>query len=406
MSSSRRHPASLVARPRRHRLARGRLRRRSAASGSVPPSNPPVVDRRRASRPRRASRRRSSSSGSASSRASSSRSSTSPSRTATTPTPASTSSSRTRSTRTSSRSSARARSTSGSATGPASSRPPARASRSSTSRRSTGSSRTSCSPRPRPGSRKAADLKGKKIGTPGRYGSGWVMLQALLASAGLTTDDVEIVEYPDFTQEIAVEQGAVDAATGFANNEPVQLELHGEKAVVLHVDGVTPLPGPGPDRVDQDDRGQARRDRGLRRGDAPGDERDQGRPGGRSRGGDRGRARAGVVAGRPGGDPGRDDRVVDRADPGGPRARRDRPRRLDVVDHVHDRARDGQGAGHDRRARARGPAAGGRTDTTRGAGGGDRRRVRASIREIGYDWWPAATPVSGTRVIPPVQESV
>ncbi len=91
----------------------------------------------------------------------------------------------------------------------------------------------------------AADLKGKKIGTPGRYGSGWIMLQALLDSAGLTTDDVEIVEYPDFTQEAAVEQGAVDAATGFANNEPVQLELHGQPAVVLRIDDITPLPGPG-----------------------------------------------------------------------------------------------------------------------------------------------------------------
>ncbi len=91
----------------------------------------------------------------------------------------------------------------------------------------------------------AADLKGKRIGTPGRYGSGWIMLQALLESAGLTTDDVEIIEYPDFTQELAVEQGAVDAATGFANNEPVQLELNGETAVVLRIDDVTPLPGPG-----------------------------------------------------------------------------------------------------------------------------------------------------------------
>jgi NitT/TauT family transport system substrate-binding protein len=95
------------------------------------------------------------------------------------------------------------------------------------------------------GIKTAADLKGKKIGTPGRYGSGWVMLQALLGSAGLTTDDVEIIEYPDFTQELAVEQGAVDAATGFANNEPVQLERNGETAVVLRIDDVTPLPGPG-----------------------------------------------------------------------------------------------------------------------------------------------------------------
>jgi len=95
------------------------------------------------------------------------------------------------------------------------------------------------------GIRSAADLKGRKIGTPGRYGSGWIMLQALLGSAGLTTDDVEIVEYPDYTQRIAVSEGAVAAATGFANNEPVQLELSGDKATVLRIDAITPLPGPG-----------------------------------------------------------------------------------------------------------------------------------------------------------------
>ncbi len=73
----------------------------------------------------------------------------------------------------------------------------------------------------------AADLAGRRVGTPGRFGSGWIMLQALLGSANLTVEDVEIVEYPDFTQRAAVEQGAVDAATGFANNEPVQLERGG-----------------------------------------------------------------------------------------------------------------------------------------------------------------------------------
>jgi len=91
----------------------------------------------------------------------------------------------------------------------------------------------------------AADLAGKKIGIPGKYGSSWVMLQALLGSASLTPDDVTIVEYPDFGQGVAVQQAAVDAATGFANNEPVQLERNGEKAVVLHVDRIVPLPGPG-----------------------------------------------------------------------------------------------------------------------------------------------------------------
>jgi NitT/TauT family transport system substrate-binding protein len=95
------------------------------------------------------------------------------------------------------------------------------------------------------GIKSAADLKGKKVGTPGRYGSSWIMLQALLTSAGLTTNDIDVVEYPDYTQRAAVEQGAVDAATGFSNNEPVQLELDGSKAVVLHIDAITPLPGPG-----------------------------------------------------------------------------------------------------------------------------------------------------------------
>ena len=95
------------------------------------------------------------------------------------------------------------------------------------------------------GIKTVADLKGRKIGTPGKYGSSWVMLQALLGSVHLTPDDVTVVPYPDFGQGVAVQQDAVDAATGFANNEPVQLELSGSPAVVLHVDDVVALPGPG-----------------------------------------------------------------------------------------------------------------------------------------------------------------
>ncbi|MEA2519447.1 MAG: putative riboflavin transport system substrate-binding protein, partial [Chloroflexota bacterium] len=91
----------------------------------------------------------------------------------------------------------------------------------------------------------ANELVGRKLGIPGKYGSSWIMLQALLASKNHTVDDLTIVEYPDFGQGAAVTQGAVDAATGFVNNEPVQLERTGEKATVLHIDDVTPLPGPG-----------------------------------------------------------------------------------------------------------------------------------------------------------------
>ncbi len=90
-----------------------------------------------------------------------------------------------------------------------------------------------------------ADLAGKRLGIPGRYGSSWIMLQALLASADLTPEDLEIVEYPDFGQGAAVAQGAVDVATGFVNNEPVQLALSGEEVTILRIDDITPLPGPG-----------------------------------------------------------------------------------------------------------------------------------------------------------------
>jgi NitT/TauT family transport system substrate-binding protein len=90
-----------------------------------------------------------------------------------------------------------------------------------------------------------ADLKGKRIGTPGTYGSSWVMLQALLQKAGLTTSDVTIQTYPDFTQAIAVARGQVDAATGFLNNEPIQLKQQGIDTTVLSVDDIVPLPGNG-----------------------------------------------------------------------------------------------------------------------------------------------------------------
>ena len=71
------------------------------------------------------------------------------------------------------------------------------------------------------------------------------MLQALLKAAGLTAGRRDIVEFPDFGQAAALQQGEVDAATGFANNEPIQLRNAGIEPVVLTVDDVVPLPGPG-----------------------------------------------------------------------------------------------------------------------------------------------------------------
>jgi len=90
-----------------------------------------------------------------------------------------------------------------------------------------------------------ADLAGKKVGIPGRYGSSWIQLQALLAGVGLTPADLEVVPFPDYGQLAALEQGVVDAATGFINNEPIRLELTGTPAVVLALPAGAQLPGNG-----------------------------------------------------------------------------------------------------------------------------------------------------------------
>ena len=95
------------------------------------------------------------------------------------------------------------------------------------------------------GIRGPADLKGKKIGIPGKYGSSWIQLQALLAGVGLTPADVDIVPFPNYGQMAALQQGVVDAATGFVNNEPVQMELEGTPTVVLALPPDAQLPGNG-----------------------------------------------------------------------------------------------------------------------------------------------------------------
>jgi NitT/TauT family transport system substrate-binding protein len=90
-----------------------------------------------------------------------------------------------------------------------------------------------------------AGLAGLRIGTPGRFGSSWHALLALLAAGGLTEDDVTIREYPQFNQVDGLTNGDVDLITGFRNNEPLRLEARGMEVGLLTVDDVAPLPGPG-----------------------------------------------------------------------------------------------------------------------------------------------------------------
>jgi NitT/TauT family transport system substrate-binding protein len=90
-----------------------------------------------------------------------------------------------------------------------------------------------------------ADLAGRTIGTPGRFGSSWHALLALLEAGGLTADDVTIREYPQFNQVDGLSNGDVELITGFRNNEPLRLEARGMEVGLLTVDEVAPLPGPG-----------------------------------------------------------------------------------------------------------------------------------------------------------------
>ncbi len=88
-------------------------------------------------------------------------------------------------------------------------------------------------------------LAGTSIGTPGKFGSSWHALLALLEAGGLTEADVEIREYPQFNQVDGLSNGDVDLITGFRNNEPLRLEARGTEVGLLTVDDVAPLPGPG-----------------------------------------------------------------------------------------------------------------------------------------------------------------
>jgi NitT/TauT family transport system substrate-binding protein len=90
-----------------------------------------------------------------------------------------------------------------------------------------------------------AGLSGMTIGTPGRFGSSWHALLAMLEAGGLGEEDVTIREYPQFNQVDGLSNGDVELVTGFRNNEPLRLEARGTDVGLLTVDEIAPLPGPG-----------------------------------------------------------------------------------------------------------------------------------------------------------------
>jgi NitT/TauT family transport system substrate-binding protein len=92
--------------------------------------------------------------------------------------------------------------------------------------------------------RSVADLRGKTIGVPGRYGATYVGLLAALHAAGLRPADVKI-QTIGYTQVESVAAGKVDAAVGYSPNEPVLLARRGYKVNTIEVSDVANLVGPG-----------------------------------------------------------------------------------------------------------------------------------------------------------------
>ncbi len=93
--------------------------------------------------------------------------------------------------------------------------------------------------------RRPQDLKGKKIGLPGRYGSGYIGLLGVLNKAGLSEKDVDIQEI-GFNQAPQLLAGKVDAVVGFANNDALQVQAQANtKPNVIPISDVIPFIGNG-----------------------------------------------------------------------------------------------------------------------------------------------------------------
>lgn len=81
---------------------------------------------------------------------------------------------------------------------------------------------------------KPQDLAGKKVGIPGLFGASYIGWRALAYATGLDEKSVQL-EPIGFTQAESVATGKVDAAVGYAMNEPVQLRQQGLQPKVIRI---------------------------------------------------------------------------------------------------------------------------------------------------------------------------
>jgi NitT/TauT family transport system substrate-binding protein len=79
-----------------------------------------------------------------------------------------------------------------------------------------------------------ADLIGKSVGLPGFFGASYIGWRGLLYKAGIQESQIKTQDI-GFTQVAAIQQGKVDAAVVYINNEPIQLRAAGLDVNVIDV---------------------------------------------------------------------------------------------------------------------------------------------------------------------------
>jgi NitT/TauT family transport system substrate-binding protein len=89
-----------------------------------------------------------------------------------------------------------------------------------------------------------ADLKGKTVGIPGHFGASYVGLLALLYANKMQESDLNVQDI-GFAQVAALTEGKVQVASGYGNNEPIQLDQQGVKVNVIKVADFYPLASDG-----------------------------------------------------------------------------------------------------------------------------------------------------------------
>jgi NitT/TauT family transport system substrate-binding protein len=89
-----------------------------------------------------------------------------------------------------------------------------------------------------------ADLKGKSVGIPGHFGASYIGLLAILYASKMQESDLNVQDI-GFAQVPALTEGKVQVASGYGNNEPVQLDQQGIKVNVIKVSDFYPLASDG-----------------------------------------------------------------------------------------------------------------------------------------------------------------